>query len=234
MTDEIGAPAKAVSAWKQVATALILVPALGIGLWKVQASSSSDGTPAPATCPEPDQEPGNAHGQVSGTQLCTALNRPDLPDLLGTPAEAAKAASSHGGSLELASGTRFATPSARVELDTYTATLSASYDRLPVTETAALLGDGARPRTVLGRPAVLYADHTISIRFRLDGGDSDNGPGVPERTLVVARDSEDSGGSFELALWRADGEVPDDGVLLHLAETVLPTIPGWEGGTATA
>ena len=234
MTDEIGAPAKAVSAWKQVATALILVPALGVGLWKVQASSSSDGTPPPARCSEPDQEPGNGHGQVSGTQLCAALNRPDLPDLLGTPAEAAKAASSSGGSLELASGTQFATPSARVELDTYTVTLSATYDRLPVAETAALLGDGARQRTVLGRPAVLYADRTISIRFRLDGGDSDSSPGVPEHTLVVARDAQDSGGSFELALWRADGAVPDDDVLLRLAETVLPTVPGWDGGTSAA
>jgi hypothetical protein len=42
----------------------------------------------------------------------------------------------------------------------------------------------------------------------------------------VARDANDSGGSFELALWRTDGGVPDDAVLLRVAEKVLPTVPG--------
>jgi hypothetical protein len=44
---------------------------------------------------------------------------------------------------------------ARVEFATYTVTLSASYDRIRVAGSAALLGDGAREQTVLGRPAVL-------------------------------------------------------------------------------
>ncbi|WP_406308939.1 hypothetical protein [Streptomyces sp. NBC_00623] len=73
----------------------------------------------------------------------------------------------------------------------------------------------------------MYSDRTISISFRLDGSDTDSGPGVPARALTVARDAEDSGGSFEVVLWRADGGVPDDAVLLRVAEKVLPTVPGW-------
>lgn len=106
-------------------------------------------------------------------------------------------------------------------------TLSATYDRFPVAGSAALLGGTARQRTVLGRPAVVYSDRTISISFRLDGSDTDSGPGVPARALTVALDAKDSGGSFEVVLWRADGVVPDDAVLLRVAETVLPTVPGW-------
>lgn len=118
-------------------------------------------------------------------------------------------------------------PSARVEFGTYTVTLSATYDRFPVAGSAAFLGNGARQRTVLGRPAVVYSDRTISISFRLDGSDTDSGPGVPARALTVARDAKDSGGSFEVVLWRADGVVPDEAVLLRVAEKVLPTVPGW-------
>jgi hypothetical protein len=43
----------------------------------------------------------------------------------------------------------------------------------------------------------------------------------------VARDAQDSGGSFDVTLLRADGAVPDDAVLLRVAEKVLPTSPGW-------
>ena len=31
----------------------------------------------------------------------------------------------------------------------------------------------------------------------------------------------------EVTLWRADGGVPDDAVLLRVAEKVLPTVPRW-------
>ncbi|WP_328891535.1 hypothetical protein [Streptomyces sp. NBC_00316] len=46
----------------------------------------------------------------------------------------------------------------------------------------------------------------------------------------MAQDAKDSGGSFEVTLWRADGGVPDDAVLLRAAEKVLPTVPGWAAG----
>jgi hypothetical protein len=84
---------------------------------------------------------------------------------------------------------------------------------------------------VLNRPAVLYSDRTSRINFRLDGGEADTGTGVPLRSLMVAQDAKDSGGSFDVTLWRADGMVPDDAVLLRLAEKVLPTVPGWAAGS---
>ncbi|MGW4172405.1 hypothetical protein ACWEGX_36480 [Streptomyces chartreusis] len=48
---------------------------------------------------------------------------------------------------------------------------------------------------------------------------------------MVAKDAEDGGGSFDVTLWRSDGMVPGDAVLLRLAEKVLPTVPGWTAGS---
>ncbi|WP_328430642.1 DUF6215 domain-containing protein [Streptomyces sp. NBC_00443] len=103
-------------------------------------------------------------------------------------------------------------------------------DDLPVAGSHELLGEGEQ-RTVLGRPAVLYSDRTIRIEFRLDGGAADAGTGVPLRALMVAQDAKDGGGSFDVTLWRSDGKVPDDAVLLRVAEKVLPTVPGWTAGS---
>ncbi|MGW9130190.1 DUF6215 domain-containing protein [Streptomyces sp. NPDC055681] len=232
MADDIDAPTKGAGPWGQAVAAVALVAVLGVGLWTLGETSSSNTELPPARCSggEPEKAPreqGKTPRRVSGAQLCEALNRPDLAELLGTPGETAKTAGGSGGSVKLAGGKEIATPSARVEFGTYTVTLSATYDRFSVAGSAALLGGGARQRTVLGRPAVFYSDRTISISFRLDGSDTDSGPGVPARALTVARDAKDSGGSFEVALWRADGGVPDDAVLLRVAEKVLPTVPGW-------
>jgi hypothetical protein len=225
MADDVDAPEEGAGAWGQAVAAVVFVAALGAGLWAFGETSSSNSSPPPATCA--DEEPGKASRRVSGKQLCEALNRPDLAELLGTPGQTAKTAGSSDGSIELAGVKEIATPSAEVEFETYTVTLSASYDRLPVAGSAALLGEGAREREVLGRPAVLYSHRTISISFRLDGSDTSSGPGVPARSVMVARDDKDSGGSFDVTLWREDGMVPDDTVLLRVAEKVLPTVPGW-------
>ncbi|NUK00767.1 hypothetical protein HRW23_24875 [Streptomyces lunaelactis] len=232
MADDIDAPTKGAGTWGQAVAAVALVAALGAGLWTIEKTSSSDSDPRPATCSggEPEKaskEPGKAPRRVSGAQLCEALNRPDLAELLGTPGETAKTAGGSDASVKLGSGKEIATPSAEVEFGTYTVNLTATYDRLPVAGSAALLGASARQQTVLGRPAAFYSDRTISISFRLDGSDTDSGPGVPARTLSVARDTKDSGGSFEVTLWRTDGVVPDDAVVLRVAEKVLPTVPGW-------
>ncbi|MCX5611797.1 DUF6215 domain-containing protein [Streptomyces sp. NBC_00047] len=145
----------------------------------------------PAACSSQDQD--LPAGYVSGVQLCTALNRPDLPVLFGT---------------------------------------SASYDRLPVAETADLLGFTAQKTTVLGRPAVLYSDRTIGIILNFNGGKTSTGtgPGGIARSLVVAKDAQDGGGSFEVVIWRQDGRLPDDTALFRTAEQVLPTSPGWTAG----
>ncbi len=228
MTEGVRAPEKGANVWGQAVAAVAMVTALGGGLWAYGQTTESNGGPPSATCS--DETPGKPTGRVTGAQLCEALLRPDLAELLGTPAEDAKTASGSDGSVGLSGGKDIPMPSAEVQFDTYTVTLSATYDDLPVAGSRTLLRD-AEQRTVLGRPAVLYSDRTIRIAFRLDGGDADSGPGVPLRSLMVAKDAKDGGGSFDVTLWRADGMVPDDAVLLRLAEKVLPTVPGWTAGS---
>lgn len=231
MADDIDALPRGAGAWGQAVTAVVLIAALGFGVWTFQDTSAPYKEPGPATCsdgdPEKAAETGKSPRRVSGAELCEALNRPDLAELLGTPGEIAKTANGSGSTFKPVGGEEIVTPSAEVEFGTYTVTLSAAYGGLPVAESAVFLGKGVEQRTVLGRPAVFYSDRTLSISFRLDGSDARSGPGVPARVLTVAQDTKDSGGSFELALWREDGGWPDDAALLRVAEKVLPTIPGW-------
>ncbi|MFD0146426.1 MULTISPECIES: DUF6215 domain-containing protein [unclassified Streptomyces] len=234
MAEDIDALPKGAGMWGQVVAGLLLVPALGLGAWALgETADTGGGPPRPAACSagEPEETRGEtaaARGRLSGDQLCEALNRPDLARLLGTPEEMATSANGSDGSLKLVGEARdIATPTSEVEFPTYTVTLAATYDGRPVAGYTPFGGHSAEERTVLGRPAVLYSDQTISIRFRLDGSDAETGPGVPARTVVVARDAKDSGGSYEVTLWRRDGAVPDDAVLLRVAASVLPTLPGW-------
>ena len=233
MAEKIGSPEKGHNAWGQAVAAVALFAALGGGLWASEvASGNGNSGPSAASCSDDkaDEKPGKATGRVTGAQLCEALLRPDLAELLGTPTETAKTAFGNDGSVGLEGGKSTPMPTAEVEFDTYTVTLSATYDDLPVAGSHELLGEGEQ-RTVLGRPAVLYSDRTIRIEFRLDGGAADAGTGVPLRALMVAQDAKDSGGSFDVTLWRSDGMVPDDAVLLRVAEKVLPTVPGWTAGS---
>ncbi|WP_327307625.1 DUF6215 domain-containing protein [Streptomyces sp. NBC_01298] len=233
MTEDVGT-ITARAAIGQGITAVVLIGGMGIGLWAVGQSMDASARPQPVTCSheypgkKPEKTPAHGPGQVSGVQLCEALHRPDLADLLGTPGEVVKNANG-GGSTSKPAGTgeEIHTPTAEIEFETYTVHLRASYGRLSVATVAELLGGGAPPRTVLGRPATFYSDRTISISFRLDGSDTSSVPGVPTRALVVAMDPQDGGGSYELNLWRSDGAVPDDAVVLRVAERVLPTIPGF-------
>ncbi|MFF3314949.1 DUF6215 domain-containing protein [Streptomyces sp. NPDC003035] len=232
MAHDIDALPKGAGAWGQAVAAVVLIAALGAGVLLFPDSSSPVSGPQPVTCSGSESETapaetGKAPQRVSGAQLCEALHRPDLAELLGTPGDTPKSASGGSSTFKPVGGKEVITPSARVELGTYTVTLSAASDGLAVAGSAAYLGPGAQERTVLGRPAVFYAERTLSISFRLDGGDARGGPGVPARALSVARDPKDSGGSFDLAIWREDGGWPDDAALLRVAEKVLPTIPGW-------
>ena len=162
---------------------------------------------------------------VSGVQLCTALNRADLPTLLGTPTEYAMSASGNESVSSWADGTKTVTPEAEVELSTYSVKLSTS-DDVPVAELASFLGTKAESRKIGGHPAVLYSDRTIALKFNLGGGKVDTGPGGIARSLLVAKDIKDGGGSYEISIWRQDDVVPDDLALLRVAETVLPEGPG--------
>ncbi|MFE6621070.1 DUF6215 domain-containing protein [Streptomyces sp. NPDC008086] len=234
MAEKIGSPEKGHNAWGQAVAAVALFAALGGAFWASEmASGTGGGSPSAASCSDDkaDEKPGKASGRVTGAQLCEALLRPDLAELLGTPAEKAKTASGSDGSVGLSGGKDIPMPSAEVEFDTYTVTVSATYDDLPVTASYDVLGWDESERTVLGRPAVLYSNRTMRINFRLDGGDAETGTGVPLRSVMVAQDTKDSGGSYDVTLWREDGMVPDDAVLLRVAEKVLPTVPGWAAGS---
>lgn len=225
MAEEVAAPEKGPNAWAQAIAALVVVAALGGGLWGLgQTSAQSAAADEPAACS--NDKDAKSSKRISGAQLCTALNRADLPTLLGTPQEHAETADGSDSSIKLAGGTEIATPQATVTLGTYSVKLSRSYDDLSVAEMANLLS-GAEAKTILGHPAVLYSDRTIALSFDLAGGEVDTGPGGIARSLAVAPDTKDGGGSFEIAIWRQDDVVPDDAALLRVAEKVLPTIPGW-------
>ncbi|MCJ0870467.1 DUF6215 domain-containing protein [Streptomyces sp. AP-93] len=226
MTEQVGT-ITARAAMGQGILAVALIGAMGAGLWGAGQSVNSSGERKPVTCSNGEPEKGES-AQISGAQLCAALHRPDLADLLGTPGEAVKNANGGGStSKPFGSDKEIHTPTATIEFETYTVHLRVSDGPLTVATLARLLGDGTPPQTVLGRPATFYSDRTLSISFRLDGSDASSGSGVPTRTLVVARDTKDGGGAYELHLWRSDGAVPDDAVVLRVAEQVLPTVPGW-------
>ncbi|MGW8401136.1 DUF6215 domain-containing protein [Streptomyces lydicus] len=238
MDDNSARSKKGMGAGAQALAAVVLVSSLVGGMWGLRdlGDVSTDET-KPAACDSaqdarPSKQPKQSK-QVSGAQLCTALNRRDLPTLLGTPDERAETAGGSESWMKGAGGTKIVTPEATVQLKTYAVKLSASYDRLRVAQSVRLLGETAEAKKVLGRPAVLYSDRTIALSFSFDGhkiGQSDSRPGGIARSLVVAKDAKDGGGSFEIALWRQDEGMPDDEALLRVAEKVLPTIPGWNAG----
>ncbi|MEU3983139.1 DUF6215 domain-containing protein [Streptomyces sp. NPDC026672] len=226
MTDVAHEPGKSVNTGAQVLAAVLVVGGVLGGLWAHDEYVGTGDEREPAVCPAPHDSPSSR--RVSGPRLCAALNRPDLPSLLGTPQEYAETADGDESSFDLAGGTRITTPEATVTLTTYSVRLSASDDDLPVAGLTGILGARAEERTILGHPAVLYSNRTIAIRFH--GREADSGPGGIARGLVVARDPKDGGGTFEIAVWRQDDVPPDDAVLLRVAEKVLPTIPGWDAG----
>ncbi|GAA2495132.1 hypothetical protein GCM10010276_39490 [Streptomyces longisporus] len=221
-TSEAGKP---VNVAAQVIAAIVVVGGLAGLLWALDLDSKASAERGPATCTAThDSKPSKP---VSGARLCTALNRPDLPALLGTPDEHAETADGNESTITSADGTKTTTPEADVDLKTYSLRLSASNDDLGVADMAGLLGTGAEKKTVLGHPAVVYSDRTIALSFNLGGGKAKSGPGGIARSLLVARDAKDGGGYFEVSIWRQDFATPDDTALFRVAEKVLPTVPGW-------
>ncbi|MFF7762364.1 DUF6215 domain-containing protein [Streptomyces griseorubiginosus] len=220
-------PEKGMNEWGQALLALVTVGGLAFlllsGTFQQKASE-----PEPAAC---DASDGTRPSKpVSGMQLCTALNRADLPMLLGTPDEYAMNASGRETSSNWADGTKTVTPEAEIQLATYSVKLSTSEDDTPVAEMTGFLGKSAQNTVIGGHPAVLYSDRTIALQFNFGGGKVDSGPGGIARSLVVAKNAKDGGGFYEVTIWRQDDVVPDDFALLRVAETVLPTVPGWVSG----
>ncbi|MCM2515519.1 DUF6215 domain-containing protein [Streptomyces griseoincarnatus] len=227
------------NAFAQASFAIGLFAVIGGALW-IEGKLPEDGTAAtgasrPAACRlDEDEKLPSAYrstpGAVTGADLCRALNRTELPELLGTPAERSVYASGTDNTAPL-TDRKVAQPEARVEFETYTVELSATYNKLTVAQYAKLTtyGDGrdARKLTVLGRPALLTSDHMMKIQFDLGSGEGASGPveqGPLARTLTVAFDGKDRGGSYDLTVWSESGLLPDDSALVDIAEAVLPRI----------
>ncbi|MEU0971130.1 DUF6215 domain-containing protein [Streptomyces sp. NPDC005917] len=228
MTEGCSEPEKDGRPVLQAIAAVALFLGVVGALWAQKAFvHPQDASREPAACSNStDRLPSR---YVSGARLCTSLNRPDLPALLGTPGEQIETASGSGDWVKFPGGTKIAAPDATVTLKTYSVKLSAPYYDLPVSETGDLSGD-ARRTTVLGHPALLYSSPTISIGFNLADGKARTGPGGTARCLLVSKHAQDDGrGTFEVAIWRQDDVPPDDTALVRVAEQVLQTVPGWQG-----
>ncbi|MEH0423240.1 DUF6215 domain-containing protein [Streptomyces sp. B21-083] len=210
----------------QVAAALIVVACLAVGLWVI-AKNQHDPSQDPASCSRSnDDDP--LSKPVSGVQLCEALNRPDLPTLLGTPGDHAVGAYSNEGKVSHKADVMTTDPEATVQLDGYSVKLSTIDDDLSIADMAEYLPGSPERKTVLGHPAVLYTGRTLGIVFK--DGKGSSGPGGISRSLVVAKGPKGDGGSYEIDIWRQDDVNPDETALFRIADKVLPTVPGWTAG----
>ncbi|MCZ4102136.1 hypothetical protein C8250_041895 [Streptomyces sp. So13.3] len=230
-------PQKGPNEWGQAIAAVAVIGALAAALWVGPRVLPSDGgtQSQAASCPDGEHKELPTAYQatprpMTGDELCKALNRPDLAQLLGTPGEIVTTAS---GSNNISPNKKVAQPEAEVRFGTYTVNVSAAYNELSTAQYVKLMQFGdeqdIKTLTVLGRPAVLYSDHTMQLEISLGGGRS-SGPvtqGPPSRNLAVALDRTDRGGYCEVTVWSKSGALPDDRALLGIAEKVLPTIPGW-------
>jgi hypothetical protein len=226
--DEESRPAAGtVNVGVQVAAAVALIAVAlaamwGLGAFRKSTSSSANGG-KPAVC-----EPRKAGDAAEYPALCAALNRPDLPSLLGVPGEHASVAQSAGSTFIAADGAKTTDAAAEVQVGDYNVRLTDNADVSVKVFTDVMAS--AEPATVLGHPAATYSDHTMEITFTGGQSGTGSGQGGIARHLVVAKSAKPGGGSFELAVWRQDGTTPDPAALLRIAETVLPSAPGWVTG----
>lgn len=230
-------PQKGPNVWGQAIAAVAVVGGLGAALWigpRVLPSDGGTQSHAGSCADGEHEELPTAYRAtprpMTGDELCEALNRPDLAQLLGTPGETVTTAY---GTNNVSPNKKIAQPEAQVRFGTYTVNVSAAYNELSTAQYVKLMkfggGQDIRTLTVLGRPAVLYSDHTLQFQLNLGGGGS-SGPvqqGPPSRNLAVALDRTDRGGYCEVTVWSTSGALPDDRALLGIAEKVLGTIPGW-------
>ncbi|MDO0909394.1 DUF6215 domain-containing protein [Streptomyces sp. DT2A-34] len=197
------------NAWGQAVAAVAVFGALAAALWVApRVMPSDDSTPQPASCSGGEHEElPRAYKEtpqaVTGEELCEALNRPDLAELLGTPGESATTASGTSNTAPLTDG-RVAQPEAEVTFGTYTVNISATYNKLSTDQYVKLMEMGGekdvKTLTVLGRPAVFSSDHTMKLKIRGPVGGPGPGPGpVQEPGLRSAfggaSESESAGGA---------------------------------------
>jgi hypothetical protein len=210
----------------------MLLAVIGIGIWTMAADRTEQVQPSAAcAAPQPAVPPNYA-------VLCAALNRPDLPALLGTPQGQVSAA----GPAPLAFG-----PDAVAEVHVGLSVVSLTDSSVTVEDIADMPEFHPRPTTVLGHGALTYTTSTVTLGagagpqtlfvHDLPGAtsspaDEDDktspGSGSPVRHLVVAQDPKAPGGrAFEIAIFRSNGEPVDNALLHQVAEAVMPTLPGW-------
>ncbi|MEU8514021.1 DUF6215 domain-containing protein [Kitasatospora sp. NPDC048722] len=204
----------------QVGAALVLALAVVAVVVFVQGrEETAVPTAKPAACAPPKDT--DAPGYPA---LCAALNRPDLPVLVGAPGEHALGANSAGFVSSSAEDGKGHDPAAEVQLDSYVVRVTDNGD-LSLRTFTDLLAPTASPGVVLGHPAVAFADHTTSIVF--NGRTTTTGTGGIARHLVVAKGPQAEAGSYEVAVWRQGDGAVDDAAVLRVAEAVLPALQGW-------
>ncbi|MFG2436325.1 DUF6215 domain-containing protein [Streptomyces sp. NPDC048508] len=231
------APEEKHNAWGQAFAAVAVFGAIGAVLWLSPrfVPSENNKPQAPSCSDETDEKLPKAYKgsprPVTGEELCNALNRTDLATLLGTPGETATTVSGTNNTAPL-TGEKVAQPEAEVKFDTYTVQVSATYDDLSTDQYVKLMKFGneqnIKTLKVLGRPAVLASDYTMKFEINLGGSGGTGGPveqGPLARTLSVALDRHDRGGVCDITVWSTSGALPNDSVLLDIAEKVLPKIP---------
>ncbi|MFJ7250469.1 DUF6215 domain-containing protein [Kitasatospora sp. NPDC098652] len=216
------ADARAPRVGLQVALAVVLVGALLAGLWYLTGDGRGLGpNNAPAKC-----SPAKPTDSARYPALCAALNRPDLPVLMGVPKErvlVAQAGMTLGGGPGL---DKDGYGAAEVQFSELYVQLADSTD-VDVDDYARLYPSADPRAPVLGHKALFYRAPTMTLSFSLGGGKSTTGTGAPAHALAVAKNPDGSGGSFELSVWRKDSLPIDDAALYRLAEAVLPGLPGW-------
>ncbi|WP_329277116.1 DUF6215 domain-containing protein [Streptomyces sp. NBC_01451] len=213
----------------QVVSALVVVACLAVGFWVMAKYEPDPKDSPPASCSRSDDDVPLSK-PVSGVQLCEALNRPDLPVLLGTPNDRALGAYSNEATSSDKQDVMPTDPEATVQLEGYSVKLTEAEDikLSDLTDSEYLTFKSGERRTVLGHPAFLYSGQTIGIVFK--DGKGSSGSGGISRNLLVAKDPKDGGGLYEISIWRQDDLPPDGTALRRLAEQVLPTVPGWPAG----
>lgn len=128
-------------------------------------------------------------------------------------------------------GTKEVIHSAEVQIGQISVRLTDD-DDLDVTD-AEILGSASHHRApVLGHLSTTYEMNTIGFSFSLGGGSTSPAPGGVAHNLVIGKHPDGRGGTYEFAIWRQDTGTPDEASLYRIAEAVLPTLPGWDAGSA--
>ncbi|KJS56338.1 hypothetical protein VM98_08015 [Streptomyces rubellomurinus subsp. indigoferus] len=197
----------------------VLAGLWGMGLIDGRSQAADEDEAKPVACQTP--RPTDSQGYAA---VCAALNRSDLPALLGTPDD--RILTAHP--MPMAIGTD---PMVEVRLrDSAVAVIEGTTS---VDDMLGMPQFFASKATVLGHPAAIYSSKAV-VFGPADGKDGksglQNGPGT--RNLIVAEDAKASGGrAVEIDVFRRDGGAVDDATMYRLAEKLLPTMPGWVAGS---